>query len=73
MVRSIISLLLSIDSLFNFAKKARSSLKIVIESNLHVYAFVPNSKVNLHVKILNLFVELRVFLVLKVLLLGNSS
>ena len=72
MVRCVLFLLL-IDSLFNFAKKARSTLKIVIESNFHVYAFVPNSKVNLHVKILNLFVELRVFLVLKVLLLGNSS
>lgn len=49
-----------VDSLFNFAKKARSSLKIVIESNFHIYAFIPNSNTNLHVKILNLFVELRV-------------
>lgn len=49
-----------IDSLFNFAKKARSTLKIVIESNFHVYAFAADTQTNLHIEILKLFVEVRV-------------
>lgn len=40
--------------------RIKSTLKIVVESNFHVYAFGPLSENTLHIQILSQFIEKRV-------------
>lgn len=43
----------------------KSTLKIVVESNFHVYAFGPLAENALHIQILSQFIEKRVDFVLR--------
>ena len=43
-----------------FSMRIKSTLKIVVESNFHVYAFGPLRENALHIQILSQFIEKRV-------------
>ena len=46
----------------SLSMRIKSTLKIVVESNFHVYAFGPLSENTLHIQILSQFIEKRVCL-----------